>query len=216
LYELEVQEQHLASYLKEEAPRLVQLRSQIAEARKIMQDEQISTQITKGINLGHQAAESALRDREAQLAALTARTQSLDAKIASEGDKLKKLNSAEVEIARLERDIDLARTNFRSYSENLEQARIDRELDAAKISSLNLLQPPSLSETPVSPAPIPTLALGFAVAVLSSLSMALVADRRSASWAATTATSASTVREPSPAPLFPRSRRNEMAPANPR
>ena len=75
--------------------------------------------------------------------AITARAQSLDAKITTTSEELKKLNAAELDLTRLEREIELTRANYRKYSENLEQARIDQELDAAKISSLNLMQPPT-------------------------------------------------------------------------
>ena len=75
--------------------------------------------------------------------ASTARTRSLEGKIAAVQEELKQLNASELELTRLEREIDLARTNYRKYAENLEQARIDQELEQAKISSLNLMQPPS-------------------------------------------------------------------------
>ena len=94
--------------------------------------------------------------------ALTARTQSLESKIAAANEDLKKLNAAEFELSRMERELELARANYRKYSENLEQARIDQELQVAKITSLNFMQPPSLSSTPISPQPLPTLALELA------------------------------------------------------
>ena len=51
----------------------MQIRTQIAEARRIMGEEQINTETKKGINQTHQAAELALQEREAQLVALAAR-----------------------------------------------------------------------------------------------------------------------------------------------
>src|SRR4029079_2868596 len=74
LYELEVKEQELAARLKDEAPQLVHIRTQIAEARRIAGAEQMNTETKKGINQTHQAAEVALQEREAQLVALNART----------------------------------------------------------------------------------------------------------------------------------------------
>src|SRR5205823_2619425 len=123
-------------------------------------------------------------------------------------------NAAEMQLARLEREIDLARASYKKYSENLEQARIDQELETAKISSLNLMQPPSLSVTPVSPQPLPTLAFGFCGSLVASLGVALCfhRPRRRASrprLARTTALEA----DSSPPP---RPRRSEVAPANPR
>ena len=83
--------------------------------------------------------------------AVTARTNSLETKFEAGQEELKQLNASELEITRLEREIELARANYRKYAENLEQARIDQELEEAKITSLNLMQAPSFSVTPVSP-----------------------------------------------------------------
>src|SRR5262245_23606735 len=177
LYELEVKEQELAARLKDNAPQLVHIRTQIAEARRIAGDEQANTETKKGINQTHQAAELALQEREAQLVAITARAEALEAKVATASSELKKLNAAEMELARMEREIELARANYKKYSENLEQARIDQELEVAKISSLNLMQPPSLIVTPVSPQPLPTLAFGLCGSVIASIGMALLFHR---------------------------------------
>jgi uncharacterized protein involved in exopolysaccharide biosynthesis len=174
LYELEVKEQELAARLKDDAPQVMHIRAQIAEARRIMAEEQINTETKKGINQTHQAAELALQEREAALVAITARTQSLEGKLVATTDELKTLNAAEMELARMERELDLARANYKKYSENLEQARIDQELEAAKISSLNLMQAPTLSPTPISPQPLPTLAVGGVLSMMAALGLALL------------------------------------------
>src|SRR5439155_6940515 len=129
-------------------------------------------------------------------------------------EDLKKLNAAEFELSRMERELELARANYRKYSENLEQARIDQELQVAKITSLNFMQPPSLSSTPVSPQPLPTLALGTCVSALMSVCIALLAERRSRlSNTAGVVSSPPLVVEPAPLPIPSRSRRPEMVPA---
>jgi uncharacterized protein involved in exopolysaccharide biosynthesis len=214
LYELEVKEEELAARLKSDAPQLVTIREQIAEARKIAQQEEFTTQTTRGVNEAHRAAALALQEREAQLVALAARTGSLGEKIAAARSALKQLNEDEVKIVRMEREIDIARATYRRYADNLEVARIDQELNNAQISSLNLLQPPSYSETPASPNPKLTLVLGLALAVLCSLSVALLAEhnRRPARAA---------MPHPRELPAVPvsipaRPRLSEVAPANPR
>jgi len=61
--------------------------------------------------------------------------------------------------------LDLAGINYKKYAENTELARINDEVEAAKISSINLLQPPSFSETPTSP----DLKVGIPAALLAAL-----------------------------------------------
>jgi uncharacterized protein involved in exopolysaccharide biosynthesis len=174
LYELEVREQELAARLKPDAPQIVQIQTQIAEARRIMGEEQINTETKKGLSQTHQAAELALQEREAALVALSARCAALDNKLVAANDELKTLNAAELDLNRIEREIDLTRANYRKYSENLEQVRIDQELETAKISSLNLMQPPTFSETPATPDPIVTLTMGACGSLLAGVGFALL------------------------------------------
>ena len=102
------------------------------------------------------------------------------------------------DLPRLERELELARANYRKYAENLEQARIDQELEVAKISSLNVMQPPSLSITPISPQPLATLALGAAASILAAVAVALFAERRRERLLVMAPLSAPALREPPP------------------
>lgn len=216
LYELEIREQELASKLRDDSPLLAQVRDQIAEARRIVTEEETTTQVTRGVNQAHQAVELALQERSAQLVNLQKRTESLEEKIAGAKAALKAINENEVKLTSLERELELARANHRKYAEHLEQARIDQELHNAKISSLNLMQPPTFSETPVSPQPLLTLALGFVAAVCGSLAVALGAERFRPSRGAP-ATNGEPVPPPviTPSPAASRLR-PEHVPANPR
>ena len=217
LYDLEVKEQEFAAKLTALHPSLVEVRQQLAESRRIFQEEKAPIEVKTGINQTHKTAELAVQEREAQLVALTARTESLEQKIAAEQMELKQLNDTEVEVNRLEREIDLARANSRKYAENLEQARINQELEEAKISSLNLLQAPSVSETPVSPKVIPTLAVGLVVSVLSSFGVALLAHQRGRQVTSPASAHAATNGELSPNGSLASSfqRRGEGATVNP-
>jgi uncharacterized protein involved in exopolysaccharide biosynthesis len=216
LYELEVREQELAARFKDDSPLLLHIRTQITELRRIMGEEQVATETKKGINQTHQAAELALQERQAQLVAITARAQSLESKIAATSEGLKKLNAAELELTRLDREIELARASYRKYSENLEQVRIDQELDAAKISSLNLMQPPSLSATPISPQPLPTLALGIFGSAMASVVVALLCHRPERPRRIGQSPALHVSRDAAPASPPARPRRSEAVPASPR
>ena len=214
LYELEIKEQDLASKLLDSSPLLTQTRNQLAEARRIVAEEKMTTEIKRGLNQAHQAVELALQEREAQLVALTARTKSLESKVASAKEALKQINENEVKMAEMERGLDLARVSYRKYADNLEQARIDEQLHRAKISSLNLMQPPTYSETPSSPNPKLTLGLGLVAGIVASFGVALLADRRRHGPRPPIVTEL--LESPPEAPAALRPRRTDHAPANPR
>jgi polysaccharide biosynthesis protein PslE len=217
LYDLEVQEQGMSAKLTADHPQLVHIRGQLGEARRVFEQEQSPDQVTLGVNRTYQEAEIAVQDRQATLAALIARTQSLESSITEVQEELQNLNDSELEMRRLERDIDLAQANYRRYAENLEEARINQELENAKISSLNVMQPPTVSETPVSPQPIITLMVGFVLSTLASIAVALLAQHRASPRRMEPLAGPNGCGINSFAlPVFDSERRSETVPSNPR
>ena len=69
-----------------------------------------------------------------------------------------------------------AEANYRKYLENLEQARINQALQNEKISSINVIQPASFVEKPVSPNKLIVIALGLLLALAGPVCLA--PDRR--------------------------------------
>ena len=217
LFDLEVKEQELAAKLTDEHPQLVQIRGQLVSARRVYEEEDVPEQVTQSVNETYQAAELAVQERQALLSSLAARTQSLEAAIAGVQAEMKNLNNSELEIHRLEREIDLAQTNYRKYAENLEEARINQELENAKISSLNVMQPPTISETPVSPQPLVTLIVGLVLSSFAGVGMALVAHHRaSPKRVEPMAGQNGSETQSLPMPGGNGMRKSELAPSNPR
>lgn len=178
LYDLEVLEKGLAAVQTDESPQLKSVREQIKQARAVLGDELPKTQTTKSLNKVRQESELALSARQAQLAALQAKETALTIQLTEARAELKSINHSEIEIAQLQRAINLAATNHGKYADYLEQTRIDQELHNAKISSLNLLQRPSYSITPVSPKPISVLAGGFFLACCAAGGIAFYFEHR--------------------------------------
>jgi uncharacterized protein involved in exopolysaccharide biosynthesis len=215
LYDLQLRETELSSKLNDNSPLLMQVRSQLAAAKKVVDAENKQTQMTLASNPAYGEMQKALHDRDAQAVALKATVTDLAAKIAEGKSRMEFLNDKEVEIARLQRELDLAGINYKKYAENEELARINDEVEAAKISSINLLQPPSFSETPTSPdlkVGIPAVLLA---GLLASVGIALLAERRRFTPAARREEALGDEDDPEPAPP-PRPRRSETVPAQPR
>lgn len=221
LYDLEVLEQGLAAVQTDQSPQLKSVREQIKQARAILGDEKPKTQTTKSLNKVRQESELALSSRQSQLLSLQAREKTLAQQFKDAKAELNAINQCEIEIAQLQRSIDLAATNHGKYAEYLEQTRIDDELHAAQISSLNLAQKPSFSITPISPKPIPTLAGGFALGCVMAGGVVFLAERRRLGLltAQPVLPRVEPARTESPAPAEEpavRPRRNEAVPSLPR
>lgn len=177
VFDLETQQKRQATFLKPEDPRMQAAQQQIDESKKAVGDEGVKQQVVRALSKTRETMETALREREAQLVAFQARQASLEQKIAESKSTLNQINANEVRLSELQREIDLASANYRRYSEHLEQARIDEELKKAKISSINLMQHPTLSLTPVSPNPKLVLVGGFLCSCLLGASVMLLPDR---------------------------------------
>ena len=178
LYDLEVQERELSSRLTDTHPSVIQIRKQIADARSIAQQEAVRPAITEGRNPNYQAAEIAIAEREAKRISLTSMSLKIKEDIKTAKADLAEINNAELAIRKLEREIALAHANYLKYSENLEQARIDQEIEAAKISSLNIMQAPTYVKTPVTPKPLMTLVLGLILSILLGTVIAVQKDSK--------------------------------------
>lgn len=225
VFDLEVHEQELASKYTDENPLLIQLRSQLAEARRIAAREKPGSEVKSSVSETYKATQLAVQEREAELVAINARSAALDTQIAVIEANLKQINDSEVELKRLEREIELTRTNYIKYAENLEQARINQELEEAKITSLTLMQPPSYSETPVSPQPLVAIAMGLALSLICGAGVAVLADGRrrpavtAAGVASTPAPTTIVIEHAAPATSETATstrRSGEFAPAHPR
>ena len=178
IYDLELEEQELAARYTNSHPKLVQVRNKIAESRSIAEQVGNRPSIKTGLNPNYQAAQLAVMEREGRAIALKSRIEAINQEISSAEAKLIEINKAEVDITELEREIELANANYRTYSENLEQARINNEIYESKISSLNVMQQPTYVETPASPKPSVTLGVGGILSVLLGAIVAIHSEKK--------------------------------------
>jgi len=178
LYQLEMQEQELRTRYKPEHPLMVAMTAQLEGARKIQEDlDEFRTEPTYTINPTRQKIEHALLEEESQLASLEAVERSLQDQATALVKRLQEVNDQALVIEELDREAQLLGESYASYSENLEQARIDGALQRQQITNVNIAQPASLSHRPVSPR-LPILAaLGLVVAVGGSFGLALGSER---------------------------------------
>jgi polysaccharide biosynthesis protein PslE len=178
LFTAQVQEKELLSRYTKEHPLAMAVSKQVAELQAVIDAEPVQPQIEQGPNAAHQEISLSHFKGEAQVASLRAQTTAIREQLASAQGELTKLNDVESEITRLEREIDIETANYKKYSDNLEQARIDAELVTKNISNLNVLQAPTYSITPTKPRRTMNLAMGLFGGLAASLCVGLLLEER--------------------------------------
>jgi uncharacterized protein involved in exopolysaccharide biosynthesis len=177
LYGLELQESQLRSRYTDQHPLLVQ----IVEQRKLAEDILTSmpddrTQTTESLNPNQRLLELELMREKASSGALRARRGSATAQHERLYRQLKDLNDQELELAQLERKVQLLDGKYRTHVDKLEQARVNDALEQERISNINVVQPATLVLKPASPNKRLMLALGLVVATCGGLGLAIIAE----------------------------------------
>lgn len=176
-YALRLQEMAASSKLTDEHPLLKELRRQATEAKESLdQEEKTRTEVTTGPDRAYEQTQLALIGEEPMLASLQTQAEQLETQLASAREELRTLNKNELRIASLKREVELDEASYRKYATNLEQARIDQELERQRISNIKLVQPATCEAKPVSPRPFWNLVLGLMVGSLGGLGLALTAE----------------------------------------
>jgi len=157
LYQLQIKEREMQSKFKPTHPALVAIHDQVQQVTDILNKQELLVEF----NL---------------VESLSARKGALEAQYSDIQQKLKLLNENEVAISQLERRVELLKTNYRNYSEKMEQSRVAQALDKEQVTNLKIVQPASFVAEPVSPKKSIIFLLGLFVATFGGLSVALVCE----------------------------------------
>jgi uncharacterized protein involved in exopolysaccharide biosynthesis len=179
LYSLQLRELELRQKYPDGHPEIEKVKQQAAAAQEIInKDAKEREQVTEGPNRVYEETQLALLRQEPQLTVLKAKSAALTAQLAEQRVELKTLNENGLKVARLERDVALLDSHYRRDAENLEQAQIDRALEAERISNISIVQPATVDAEPVKPRLPVNLAAGLLLALAAAAGAAYVADRR--------------------------------------
>ncbi|REK18892.1 MAG: hypothetical protein DWQ37_03550 [Planctomycetota bacterium] len=177
LYRLQIQEKEASSRYTPLHPRVIALRRQVDETRKILASEEArSSHATHRISPVRQSVETDLAATQALAASHKAEADSLQQQFEAVQSKIRALNDDELRITKLSRKSELLETSFQNYHKNREQARIDAALEAGRISNVNIVQPATYVAKPSSPPLKLTLVLGVLLAGLGAVLVALAAE----------------------------------------
>jgi polysaccharide biosynthesis protein PslE len=179
LYALQLRELESTLKYPEGHPDLKRVRQQAASAKAILvREDQEREQLTEGPDRVYEETQLALLKEEPVLSSLRAKADTLRAQLEQQRTEFKALNENSLRITRLEREFGLQESHYRRYADNLEQAQIDRALEAERISNISVVQPATYDIEPVQPRPLLNFGLGTLLAVLGSVILALQAEHR--------------------------------------
>jgi uncharacterized protein involved in exopolysaccharide biosynthesis len=178
LYELELLERELGSKFTAAHPQVIAVREQVREAREVLASQEPKrTLFTTTVNPNREKLQLELLTQQVEAESLSAKVAALREEYARSQQRVKQLNEREAEMHQLEQEAELAQANYKSYSENLEQTRIDQALQDDRISNVNVFQPASLEMEPVVPNKKMVLVIGLAAAVLGSLVITMLMEQ---------------------------------------
>jgi capsular exopolysaccharide synthesis family protein len=177
LFELQLEKQKLLSNFTRDSRMVEAVQREIVEAQALLDKEEAArTQVTRGLNAAHQQLLLALLTEQTNLSSLQAKIESQNKQYADARAELKTLNDAEVRIMRLMREIATQETNYRKYSENLEEARIDQAMESERISNISVVQAATLPIKAIRPQKLLNLSLGLILGILGAIVLAIFSE----------------------------------------
>ena len=178
LYELEIQEQELASKYSDDHPSLQKVRVQLASSRKTYEEQQKERdQSVISSNPVRERQHTELLAARAAMIGLEAKQKALQETSAELRDRLEKVNRFEMESDMLQRKIDMARETYHVYARKLEESRINQALDVSAQSNVSVVQEPSLSIKHSSPKRSMLFALAAVMSGVGGMAIAVLSDR---------------------------------------
>ncbi len=178
LYTLEIKERELLSLYPETHPLVVAVRRQVENVREIYSGEAgTRSQSTFSANPTYTALDLQASQNAVDIDAFEALNQSLNTQYDAIVSDLKELNDYSVRLKDLELKRELLEQSYRTYAENLEQARIGAELESEQITNVNVAQEAPLVVVPASPNKRLTACLGLLIAVFGGVAVGLFAEQ---------------------------------------
>ncbi|MCG8432814.1 MAG: hypothetical protein MJA83_02140, partial [Gammaproteobacteria bacterium] len=172
LYDLEVEEKRLSALFTDDHPFVQAVRDQLESSSVVVKDQEGERkEITRGLNTIRQVVDEKLALEQAAVQALTKRAEALAAQKKRLIQQLSELNKHEQVVANLNRKVEILEERYRAHSERFEQARLDEALEEQRISSINVVQSPSLEYRPISPRKRICAVLGLVAAIAAAVGL---------------------------------------------
>ncbi|QKZ04084.1 MULTISPECIES: GumC family protein [Pseudomonas] len=169
----QIEKQELLRTFKDDAPPVRAINTAISNLQALMNGENATVQRSQNMapNPIYTRLQNSYADQAASLSRLKSQAAQQQTQLAKlEGDRNQAVG-LEPELSQLQLELDAAEKSFALYSDSLEKARIDRELDASQISNIAVIEQATFNPSRVFPKSL--LMLLFAIPI--SLAVGLLA-----------------------------------------
>lgn len=143
LAQLELTKADLMDKYKPDNYKVVGVDRAIAKAREMLaaEEEEFHGTVSTGLSTTHQKLEGDLLLHQANLEELHSRKAELERQLVEYGQELQRLSRLEPELQALERAASINEQNYKLYITKFEESRVSDAMDAAKMVSVNVLEP---------------------------------------------------------------------------
>jgi uncharacterized protein involved in exopolysaccharide biosynthesis len=175
--ELMLERSKLLSRYAPTSVKIVDLDLQIAEAKRLLQEEKkLIAETAAARNPTYADLEKELIQTQALLVALDARTAALSEEEHGYLDQMQRLVKGTSTLEHLETDLDRAKEAHRTYIGKREDARFSSALDASQILNITVAEPATVPSTPLPARPAINAVLGALAGLVVGVSVAFARD----------------------------------------
>ncbi|WP_158177689.1 GumC family protein [Pseudomonas viridiflava] len=164
----EVERQELLRSFKEQAPPIRAVNEEINNLKKLLNEQDATVQRSESItpNPIYNRMQNVYADQQTSFARLQTQLAQQNTQIAQlEADRQQALN-LEPELSRLQNELDAAEKSYALYTDSLEKARIDRELDNSQISNIATIEEATYNPSRVFPKSLLMVLLAFPLSLV--------------------------------------------------
>lgn len=174
---LRLEETKLSSKYQDNYRPLIEVRKEIDYVESLLaQEADTQTQVTMGVNEVHLAVEHNLELEKANHRYQLAQQEAVTFELLQRKQEVKALTEKELHLERLQRDIKMLESEYLSYRDNLQRARISSALDMGKVSNVRIVQPATLPTFHIKPKRKINIAIGILLGAFVGIGISLVLE----------------------------------------
>lgn len=175
---LEVERAKLANRYQASSQVVKNTDEEIASLRELLKKEELTMvgSVTSEVNPLKQNFSQSIEEIGVKIGGLAAKTNELRVPAAAITRQLRQLNVGEDELARIEREQQIAEQNYLTYQKRREEARISEELDSRNVANVVVLSPPTAPIIPIYPRKLLIMGVALPVGLLLSVALAMLLD----------------------------------------